>query len=66
MVVVGVPVSGIFHAATGYVGAETAGLDERELDVPGGEDFVGDGFGEAFNGPFGGAIDGVCGEAVGC
>lgn len=61
----GVPVSGVFHAATCYVGAETAGLDEREVDVPGGEEFLREGFGEAFDGEFGGAVDGECGEAVG-
>ncbi len=41
-----VPVGGEFHAATRDVGAETAGRDEREVDVPGGVDFVGEGFGE--------------------
>ena len=61
----GVPVCCEFHTTTCYVGAETAGLDDAEVDVPGGEDFVGDGFGEGFDGVFGGAVDGVCGDAVG-
>ena len=59
----GVPTGGEFHATTCYVGAETAGLDDAEVDVPGGEEFVGDGFGEAFDGVFGGAVDGVGGDA---
>ena len=39
----GVAVEGEFYAATGYVGAEAAGLDEGEVDVPAGVDFVGEG-----------------------
>ena len=65
VVVGGVAVGGVFHAATGYVGAEGAGLDEGEVDVPDGFYFLGDGFGEAFDGVFGGAVDGVCGEEKG-
>ena len=57
MLVGGVPTGGEFHTTTCYVGAEAAGLDDAEVDVPGGEDFVGEGFGEAFDGVFGGAVD---------
>jgi len=46
------------HGCAGPVGAETAGLDAREFDVPFGLYFEGDCFGEAFDGPFGGAVDG--------
>ena len=46
------------HGGAGPVGAETAGLDACEFDVPFGLYFLGDGFGEAFDGPFGGAVDG--------
>ena len=65
MVVRGVAVGGEIHAATGYVSAEAAGLNAREVDVPAGFYFLGDGFGEAFDCPFGGAVDGDCGKAVG-
>ncbi len=37
--------------------AETAGLDACEVDVPFCFDFVGEGFGKAFDGPCGGAVD---------
>ena len=37
--------------------AETAGLYAGEVDVPFCFDFVGEGFGEAFDGPCGGAVD---------
>lgn len=39
------------------MGAETAGLDACEVDVPFWFDFVGEGFGEAFDDPFRGAVD---------
>ena len=45
------------HGASGPVGAETTGLDACEVDVPFWFDFVGEGFGEVFDGPFGGAVD---------
>ena len=50
---------------TRYIGAESAGLDACEVDVSGGFYFLEDGFGEPFDGPFGGAVDGECGDAVG-
>ncbi len=37
--------------------AETAGLDPCEVDVPFYFDFVGEGFGKAFDGPCGDAVD---------
>ncbi len=37
--------------------AETAGLDACEVDVPFYFDFVGEGFGKAFDGPCGDAVD---------
>ena len=58
VVVGGVAVGCEFHAATRYISAECAGLDACEVDVPGGFYFLGDGFGEPFDGPFGGAVDG--------
>lgn len=54
------------HVVVGWVGksterpvqyAETAGLDACEVDVPFCFDFVGEGFGKAFDGPCGGAVD---------
>ncbi len=54
------------HVVVGWLGksterpvqyAETAGLDGREVDVPFCFDFVGEGFGKAFDGPCGGAVD---------
>ena len=65
VVVGGVVVGCEFHAATSYIGAESAGLDACEVDVPGGFYFLGDGFGEPFDGPFRGTVDGECGDAVG-
>ena len=65
VVVGGVVVGCEFHAATSYIGAEAAGLDACEVDVPARFYFLGDGFGEPFDGPFGGAVDGECGDAVG-
>ena len=64
-VVVGrVAVGGEFHAATGNVSAEGARLDTCEVDVPSGFYFLGNGLREAFDCPFGGAVDGVCGNAI--
>ena len=45
------------HGASGPVGAETAGLDACEVDVLFWFYFVGEKFGEAFDGPFRGAVD---------
>ena len=47
------------------VGAEAAGLDAGEADVPGGFDLVGEGSGEDFDGSFGGVVDGEERDAVG-
>ena len=64
VVVGGVAFGGEGHGAAGPVGAETAGFDAGEVDVPFRFYFVGDGFGEAFDGPFGGAVDGEHGDSV--
>ena len=65
-VVVGwVALGGERHGAAGPVGAEAAGFDEGEVDVPFGFELVGEGFGEAFDGPFGGAVDGEHGDSGG-
>ena len=45
------------HGASGLVGAEIAGLDACEVDVSFWVDFVEEGFGGAFDGLFGGAVD---------
>ena len=58
-------VGGEFQITTGYVGAEGARLDACEMNVPAGFYFLRNGFGEAFDGPFGGAVDGERGDAVG-
>lgn len=48
---------GEVHGASDPVDAETTGLDACEVYVSFWFDFVGEGFGEAFDGPFGGAVD---------
>ena len=65
VVVGGVAMGGELQTTTGYVGAEGARLDAGEVNVPAGFYFLGNGFGEAFDGPFGGAVDGERGNAVG-